>query len=74
MQSIPLRSPGDAAKLARDLKKDLGHLRRRGVDPSTFLGGALASIAARIENAASRSRQMTEAERCAWYGQYARVC
>ena len=48
MQSIPLWSPGDAAKLARDLKKDLGHLRRRGVDPATFLGGALVRIASRV--------------------------
>ncbi len=51
MQSIPLRSPGDAARLARDLKKDLGHLRRRGVDPATFLGGALVRITARVEHA-----------------------
>jgi hypothetical protein len=51
MQSIPLRAPGDAAKLARDLKKDLGHLRRRGVDPSTFLGGVLVRITRRIEAA-----------------------
>ncbi len=49
MQSIPLRPPGEAAKLARDLKKDLGHLRRRGVDPSTFLGGALVRIVRRVE-------------------------
>jgi hypothetical protein len=53
MQSITLRSPGDAAKLARDLKKDLGHLRRRGVDPATFLGGALVRIADRVQRAAS---------------------
>jgi hypothetical protein len=51
MQSITLRSPGDAAKLARDLKRDLGHLRRRGVDPATFLGGALVRIARRVEAA-----------------------
>ncbi len=50
MQSIPLRSPGDAAKLARDLKKDLDHLRKRGVDPSTFLGGTLARIVRHIES------------------------
>ncbi len=51
MQSIPLRSPGDAAKLARDLRRDLAHLRRRGVDPATFLGGALVRIASRVEHA-----------------------
>ncbi len=49
MQSIPLRPPGEAAKLARDLMKDLCHLRRRGIDPATFLGGALIRIAARVE-------------------------
>ncbi|MEX2727729.1 MAG: hypothetical protein Q6353_010780 [Candidatus Sigynarchaeum springense] len=51
--SYPLRPPGEAAKLARDLKKDLGHLRRRGIDPATFLGGVLARIAARAEKLAS---------------------
>ncbi len=53
MQIIPLRPPGEAAKVARDLKKDLAHLRRRGVDPATFLGGALARIASRVERCAS---------------------
>ncbi len=74
MQSITLRSPGDAARLARDLKKDLDHLRKRGVDPATFLGGVLAAIAARAEDAAAWHSRMTEAERCAWYGQHARLC
>jgi hypothetical protein len=53
MQSITLRSSYEAARLARDLKKDLAHLRRRGVDPATFLGGTLARIASRVELAAS---------------------
>jgi hypothetical protein len=51
LQSKPLQPPGKATKLARDLKKDLGHLRNRGVDPATFLSGALVRIAARVEHA-----------------------
>jgi len=53
MLPIPPRPPGEAARIARDLKKDLGHLRRRGIDPATFLGGALVHIARRVENIAS---------------------
>ena len=53
MLPIPPRPPGEAARIARDLKKDLGHLRRRGIDPATFLGGALARIARRVEQYAS---------------------
>jgi hypothetical protein len=49
MQSPTLQSPAGAAKLARDLKRDLGHLRRHGIDPDTFLAGALANIARRVE-------------------------
>ncbi len=49
MRSSPLRPPGEAARIARDLKKDLGHLRRRGIDPATFLGGALVRITRSIE-------------------------
>ncbi len=49
MQSITLRSSYEAARLARDLKKDLAHLRKRGVDPATFLGGALVRIVRRVE-------------------------
>jgi len=51
MLPIPLQPPGEAARIARDLKKDLSHLRRRGIDPATFLGGALVRIASRVEAA-----------------------
>lgn len=53
MRSITLRYPFEAARLARDLEKDLGHLRRRGIDPSRFLGGALARIARRVSSIAA---------------------
>ncbi|HME53291.1 MAG TPA: hypothetical protein VKM55_13800 [Candidatus Lokiarchaeia archaeon] len=46
--------PTSAAKLARDLRADLKHLRARGIDPYTFLGGTLASIARRAEKLAYR--------------------
>lgn len=46
--------PTSAAKLARDLRADLKHLRARGIDPDTFLGGTLASIARRAEKIAYR--------------------
>jgi hypothetical protein len=52
LESTTTRDPlalHDAAKLARDLRRDLGHLRRRGVDPATFLGGALVRIVRRVE-------------------------
>jgi hypothetical protein len=49
MKSLTLQSPAGAAKLARDLKRDLGHLRRHGIDPETFLGGMLATITRRVE-------------------------
>ncbi|NMC34226.1 MAG: hypothetical protein GYA36_17470 [Veillonellaceae bacterium] len=52
MQSIPRWWPGEAARVARDLEKDLGHLRRRGIDPSRFLGGTLARIARRVASVA----------------------
>jgi len=53
MLPIPPRPPGEAARIARDLKKDLGHLRRRGIDPATFLGGALVHITSRVARAAA---------------------
>ena len=47
--------PTSAAKLARDLRADLKHLRSRGIDPATFLGGTLDRIVRKIEYTAQRN-------------------
>jgi len=65
--------PTSAAKLARDLRADLRHLKSRGIDPATFLNGTLARICRKAEKAAHRDGGDLPALDTAWYGQHCRV-
>ncbi len=46
--------PTSAAKVARDLRADLRHLKSNGIDPVTFLNGTLVRIYRKAEKAAQR--------------------